>query len=360
MSQALILTDHNDFFGPSSDGGGSWEYTELGLNASFRPLGNVLVAGQLLSRKAGSDGDLKNPEFDYGIVDYQFLTHNQSTIGAQFGRFKNPFGLYNQTRDVAATRPSILLPQSIYFDRTRTPALTADGVMGYAEQRMNNSVVRFQFGVGEPRFDSQAAGSLLGRSDLGTFTGKTSYIGQVRYEHDGGTVVMALTNANVKASFSSVENAPGNGEFSFDPWIFSFQYNQEEWSFTTEYALRPMKTTGFAEPYGYDVTGESWYLQFSRKLTADWGWLLRYDSYTVNRADRSGRSFAAHTGQSAFSRYAKDWTTGLQWQVYPRVLLSSELHHVEGTGWLPVVNENPADSQSKYWNMLLFQASYFF
>ncbi len=36
LSQALVITDDNDFFGASSDHAGSLEYTELGLNASFR------------------------------------------------------------------------------------------------------------------------------------------------------------------------------------------------------------------------------------------------------------------------------------------------------------------------------------
>ncbi|WP_232822187.1 hypothetical protein [Salinicola sp. CR57] len=360
MSQALIVTDHNDFFGPSSEGGGSWEYTELGLNASFRPLSNVLVAGQLLARQAGDDGELNDPELDYGVVDYQFLTDNENTVGVQFGRFKNPFGLYNQARDVAITRPSILLPQSIYFDRTRKPALSSDGVMGYVERRMDNSVVRFQVGVGNPRFDSQVAGSLLGSNGLGDFSGETSYIGQIRYEYGGGAVVLALTNARVKAKFESAEDEPGDGDFLFEPWIFSFQYNQENWSFTTEYALRDLKTEKFTDPYNYNVTGESWYLQYSRRLSSYLDWIVRYDSYVVDRGDRRGRSFAEQSSRPAFSRYAKDWTTGLQWQVYPRFLLSSELHHIEGTGWLPVVGEGASESQDKYWNMLLLQASYFF
>ncbi len=360
LSQALIITDHNDFFGPSSEGGGSWEYTELGLNASFRPLSNVLVGAQVLSRQAGSDEELTEPELDYGIVDYQFLTNEESTIGAQFGRFKNPFGLYNQTRDVAATRPSILLPQSIYFDRTRTPALTADGIMGYAEKRLDNGVVRLQLGFGEPRFDSQVEGSLLGRKDTGNFSGKSSYIGQLRYEYGGGTAIMALTNVNVRAGFNSKESGPGDGGFTFKPWILSFQYNQENWSLTTEYAIRPIVMSGFKESYNYDITGESWYLQFTRRLSEKWQWLLRYDSLVIDRSDRSGREFADKTGQPTYSRYARDWTTGLQWQLYPRLLLSSELHHVKGTGWLPVINENQSDSQDKYWDMLLFQLSYFF
>jgi hypothetical protein len=44
------------------------------------------------------------------------------------GRIKTAYGLYNTTRDVPFTRPSIVLPQSIYFERTRNLTVSADGV----------------------------------------------------------------------------------------------------------------------------------------------------------------------------------------------------------------------------------------
>jgi hypothetical protein len=40
--------------------------------------------------------------------------------------------LYNTTRDVPFTRPSIILPQSIYFERTRNLTVSADGGEIYA------------------------------------------------------------------------------------------------------------------------------------------------------------------------------------------------------------------------------------
>ncbi len=63
---------------------------------------------------------------------------------------KNPLGFYNDTRDVPFTRPSILLPQSIYFDRTRKLAIAADGVHLYGEYRSDYGDVSFQAGVVRP------------------------------------------------------------------------------------------------------------------------------------------------------------------------------------------------------------------
>ena len=155
MSQALILTDHNDFFGPSSRDTGSLEYTELGLNASFRPRSNVLVAGQVLSRKAGGYGDAWQPTLDYGVIDYQLLSEEERVLGLQVGRFKNPFGIYNQTRDVPSTRAGILLPQSIYFDRSRSLGLASDGITVYDEERCSKGTLYVQGGLGIPQVDDR-------------------------------------------------------------------------------------------------------------------------------------------------------------------------------------------------------------
>ncbi|MDT0501461.1 hypothetical protein RM465_10805, partial [Halomonas sp. PAR7] len=35
LSQALVITDDNNFFGPSSEGEGSFEFTEIGANVSL-------------------------------------------------------------------------------------------------------------------------------------------------------------------------------------------------------------------------------------------------------------------------------------------------------------------------------------
>src|SRR5690554_7432989 len=80
LSQALVVTDRNDFFGPSSSDSGSLKYTEIGANASIRPHQNVLIAAQVLSRRAGGDGSDAKPVLDYGVVDYQMVSNQQRTL----------------------------------------------------------------------------------------------------------------------------------------------------------------------------------------------------------------------------------------------------------------------------------------
>ncbi|RTQ99932.1 hypothetical protein EKG36_16825 [Halomonas nitroreducens] len=357
LSQALVITDDNDFFGPSSSDEGSLKFTEIGANVSLRPHEDVLIAAQVLSRRAGGDGSDANPELDYGLIDYQIQSNQQRNFGVQVGRFKNPFGFYNQTRDVAFTRPSILLPQSIYFDRTRSLGLAGDGISLYHEERLQSGTVRSQVGFGRTRIEEDVDRTLGLDRFPGSLDADTSAIGQVRYEHDGGRIITALSAASANADYDSPGSIPGDGEFHFQPWILSFQYNQAKWSLTAEYALRTLELEGFNSFPDTETTGESWYVQYTRRFLDNWQWLVRYDSLVNDRDDRDGEAFEASGAGPAYSQFAKDVTFGLQWTPHPRLMLSGEYHHVDGTGWLPV-QDNPApDETSRYWNMLLFQLS---
>ncbi|MDZ7851316.1 MAG: hypothetical protein U5L98_01360 [Halomonas sp.] len=358
LSQALVITDDNNFFGPSSENEGSFKFTEIGANASLRPHQDVLLAAQVLSRRAGGDGSDATPKLDYGLIDYQMLSDQQRTFGIQLGRFKNPFGFYNQTRDVAFTRPSILLPQSIYFDRTRSLALSGDGVSLYHEERFSRGSLRTQLGIGQVQAGDDLRRTLRLDSVPGSLDPKRSAIGQIRYEHDGGRIIAAISAASANANFDSSTPGLSDGDFYFNPWILSLQYNQENWSLTGEYAWRTSGLENFNNPaFNFDVTGESWYVQYTRRFDKNWQWLVRYDRLVSNRDDRSGKTFEARGAGPAHSQFAQDMTLGLQWTPHPRIMLAGEYHHVDGTGWLPV-QDNPDPSEtSRRWNMLLFQLS---
>lgn len=89
LSQALVITDDNNFFGHSSRDEGSLEFTEVGLNVSLRPHQDVLVAAQVLSRRAGGDGSDSEPKLDYGLIDYQMVSNQQRTFGIQLARISH-------------------------------------------------------------------------------------------------------------------------------------------------------------------------------------------------------------------------------------------------------------------------------
>src|SRR5690349_25082282 len=71
-SQSWLKSSDNNVFGKSSSDSGSFDFRELGLNASMRPLTNVQISAQMMSRRAGAGGP-GNIRLDYGFVDYTFF-----------------------------------------------------------------------------------------------------------------------------------------------------------------------------------------------------------------------------------------------------------------------------------------------
>ncbi|MGB5671561.1 MAG: hypothetical protein WBM71_13535, partial [Sedimenticolaceae bacterium] len=165
LTQGYVKTTDNRFFGDSDSKNGSFDYTELGVNASFRATPSILLAGQLLSRRAGDMYD-GSPTVDFALVDWNISTSQDSDYGILVGRIKNPLGFYNETRDVAFTRPSIFLPQQVYFDKVRNLVLSSDGGQIHGEFYKPSGYWRVNFGIGSNTVDENVEFSYLG-NDFG-------------------------------------------------------------------------------------------------------------------------------------------------------------------------------------------------
>lgn len=365
LSQGYIKTNKNNFFGHSNDSG-SLDFREIGLTASLRPSPKLQLSGQLLHRRAG-EGSNGGIHIDFGFLDYNFANTPAAEIGIRLGRMKNPFGFYNDTRDVPFTRPSILLPQSIYFDRTRNLALASDGIQVYGESRADWGNITVQFGAVFPQVDGRdteisVLRSLQRGGDLKT---KLSYIGRILYEQANGKLRLAISGAQANVGYSPGYNDTLlNGSFRFSPLILSAQYNAERWSITSEYALRHLawKDFGNHAAFQQSFTGESFYLQGVYRFYPNWEAVLRYDLLFTNRKDRSGKKFSASTGYlyPAHNYYAKDITVGLRWNITPAIMLSTEYHRINGTAWLSPLDNPDMSHAGKNWNLFAVQASYRF
>ncbi len=348
-SQAYVSTTANRYFGPSDTG--SFDFRELGVNLSWQALPNLQFAAQVGSRKAGGAEPNARPRFDYALVDFAFYNSASGRAGVRVGRHRNPLGFYNLTRDVANTRPSIFLPESIYTDAARNLLLSLDGAQLYGESRT---------AVGDFFLDFGAGNVILDPISKQSAKPATTYVGRLLYEHDGGRIRLALTGADAHVDLISPPFP--SPKLSLRTYILSAQYNEEKWSLTAE-ALPDSKTsiTGLA-PLIADTTtkGLSYYLQGTYRFTPVWEGMLRYDVLYSDKTDKSGARYAATTGLPAYSRFAKDWTVGLGWNVRPDTKIRAEYHRVDGTGWLST-RENPSPLSTKQrWDMFALQASYNF
>ncbi|CCE23700.1 porin family protein [Methylotuvimicrobium alcaliphilum] len=358
LSQGFIHTSDNNFFGKTDDSISS-DFRELGINASYRILPELQIAMQVVWRDAGKTDD-SNVRIDYGVASYNLYSSEHSLLTLRGGRVPTPLGLYNDTRDVASTRPSILLPQSIYFDVNRNLALSADGGYIYGEHRTDYGDFSLNFGVVIPRLDDPDFKNVIVGSDPGKMEGDVSWVLRTGYEWENGLVKLAVTYADFNGDYKPSSGAllqPGS--WRFNPLILSAQYNTEKWSLTGEYALRRAQLRNFGAIPDTEFTGQSFYIQGTYRLTSSLEALVRYDELIWDMDDRKGLKLAqAAPGITNHSRFAQDWTFGLRYEILPALNFSAEYHRINGTGWLSNL-ENPQGT-TQHWDMYTIMMSYDF
>ena len=375
LSQGAIHTDHNEIFGTSSTGV-ELNVREIGVNASWLATPDLRLAGQVLSRKAGKtdDGDLR---LDYGLLDWTPLYSEQWRAGMRLGRVKMPIGLYNETRDVAHTRPGILMPQSIYAESLRNIMLSADGLSLYGETRTQQGDFFLDLQGGQLRegdFDDflSAAGAPFSSNDSSTL------VARLAYEKDSGRIRAGIYGMQLDIDISGDADALFPGLGAYIPTIAGglrmkihglyAQYNGLHWSFTGEvqrvksevHDVTVVPGIGPALP-DQSSPINSYYLQAGYRFSPDWEMFLRRDqiqSHTrgLRLPDGSIEDIygLAHRG------FARDWTLGVGWTPTEQLLLRAEIHHVYGTAWLSLADNPDTDQLYKHWNLLALEAAYRF
>ena len=170
---------------------------------------------------------------------------------------------------------------------------------------------------------------------------------------DGAKLRFGISALQVNLDYARGPTDPlEDGSITFSGLILSAQYNAEKWSLTSEYALRNFDFENFGPLFpDNESTGESFYLQGTYRLAPRWEAVLRYDVLYRDMDDRDGKKLEANTGGQVPDHrgFAKDFTAGIRWDVTPSFMLRAEAHFVDGTAWLPVVdNPNLNDTQQRW------------
>ncbi len=360
FSQGMIKTSDNNFLGDSHNV--SFDFREIALNASYRALPNLQFSSQLMSHFAGAS-DTGGVDADYAFVDWTVASGEWGRGGIRAGRVKNPYGLYNTTRFVPFTRPGIILPQSIYFERTRKLAISSEGAEFYFDWLNNIGTLGVNIVLGWPNADDKATEvAFFGRDFPGKPDPHFTQLYQLNFEGADKNWRVAATLADVNYSYiSGGKNDPLKaGEFNFTPYIFSAQYEAETWSFTTEYAVRPSSFNDFGLISNRKITGESFYVQATYNLLPKIDLLTRYDVAFLNRADRDGETYAAQTGRPAFTQFSMDWTLGIRYDITPAIMLRAEYHNIDGTAMLPTLDNPNPQQLVRHWDMGMVLVSFRF
>jgi TonB dependent receptor len=361
LTQGFFHSSDNNVYGQSDDGI-SPGLTEIGLNMSYQPWDRLRFAAQGLYRRAGAV-DTGSVRLDYGLADLTLFEHDSGKLGLRGGRIKIPFGLYNETRDVAFTHPTILLPQGIYFDRSRSLLISADGGSFYTEQRTGFGDFNFKFNVGMPSNDLNEIKTvvLAKQNAQGTFDTKPAIATQLNYEINGGEYVFAVSYIDLTFDFNPAlgeKDIPQN-RTHIQPLLFSAQYNGEKITLTGEYEYRWNSFGRFAAQGGGKFVSESWYVEGSYRILPELQATVRFDTISMDITDRNGDT-AALLGFQRHSAFASDWVFGLRWDITPSWMVRADYTRVHGTAWLPQADNPVPDKTRQDWNLYGLQLSFKF
>lgn len=354
-SQAVVYTTNNRWFGDSTSG--SLDFTELGLNGSLRATPGLLVSAQVLSRRAGDMYD-GAPALDYGLIDWTPVANPRWRAGIRVGRLKNPIGLYNETRDVPFTRPSIFMPQVVYFDRVRNLVLSTDGAMVYVDHSLPTGRLSLTLGTGRAVTDTNVEWVYFDEDYPGRFAPRTNaWLWRLWYTSNNERWQLGLSGAAMQLGFTPNRAAPLTLAPGFLDMIYgvaSVQYNAERWSISSEFALEPIRwrDLGPLQP-DREAMAETWYIAGTWRLRPRLEWMLRLEQGVADRADRSGNRAAGLAGGwfDGSALRTRTLTTGLRWDINNNWMLRAEYSYQDGTFILSTRENQDLGDQVGHWNL---------
>ena len=376
LAQGLIYVDGSDFV--NDDGELSAELTEIGLNASYRLSESIRLTGQVVYLDGGNRY-IKGARVDYALIDWSVYNDENWLVDLYVGRFKNNHWLYSSTRDVPHTRPTIILPQSMYFDGLRDIAMGSDGgaaKISYSSENYGDFDFNLSYGTSELSSDSVKL--LLG--DIAQGQGKQEFDVQSSFYWRPQFSPWQFGFSYLNSDFTydaSMNDIYPNGDrvhdatFSFDQLAINALYEGEFWEFSAEAFQQKFRTEGFYAPETYAFLGKDFienvgqgiYLQTRYKINKDLTLLARIERFYVDKNDRDGTEREKATGGliPAYFGFQDDITIGMHYNIAESVRIQMEYHKTAGTARLtPVVNPNVTVNNNEYWDMWAIQLMYWF
>ena len=317
VSQGFIKSARNNYLAQSKRG--SFELTEVGLNAT-QVLTHKLRAGiQLFARQVGHAGDYR-PRVDWFYLDYRFA----DWLGLRVGRVKMPFGLYNDVNDIDAARVPVLLPQAVYPILNRDILLALTGVELYGYVRLGPAGgLEYRLYGGTLFVDPPVAPpglTLTGFEVPYVFGGRLLWEPPIDGLRVGGSV-QALrfeTNYAIPGAMG-MPPTPFALNIPFVLWLASAEYTGHDLILAAEYGRwqADLQTTGAPSTH---VENERFYGLAAYRITRWFTPGLYYSSLLPDITKRSGAD-----------NYQRDLAMTLRFDVNPYWIVKVEGHLVRGT-----------------------------
>lgn len=335
VSQGLIQAELSNFV--NNDGKVSARLTEVGLNSVYQLDNYLKVSGQLMYLNGGN-------RFVDGVrVDYLFLNWTPvNTLDRQLdvylGRFKNMHWAYSSTRDVAMTRPLIVLPQSVYFDSFRDIAVGSDGLALRSTHSYSAGELELLWSWGSTPVSREMSERVISIDVVGETDQKFVHQASVYWRGVASQTQWGLSLLDSDFSYrKALNDRYVDGDFTVQRVMLNWRYSAENWELTSEIMQERVQVNGFIFPQlvrdqfaqGAFLLGRYDWSEFSSLV-------LSYDYFIANKQDPSGRDLPASTGGlvPSYFGYQRDAAIALDHELAENFRIKLEYHWILGTGRL--------------------------
>ncbi|MBU2879085.1 TonB-dependent receptor [Aliiglaciecola lipolytica] len=360
IAQGVIQAQNSNYI--DDEGDVTLKLTEIGLNGSYTLDSNFRVAGQVVYLNGGN----RYPEgfrVDYLFLDWRAISTLDWQVNVHLGRVKNYHWLYSSTRDVPHTRPTIILPQSIYFDAFRDVALGVDGVALVANTSNTLGDWEFNWSYGSSPISQEQTKNLIAEIATGDIEQKFVHQGNFVWHNQAVKFSVGLLDSKFK--YNSGENdAFFDGDAQIQRFMLQGTYETQNWQLAMElFRERSIYSNLVYLGFNNDSHGEGGYIQGRYNVSKDISLTARLDIFDLDRKDRSGEARSALSGGivPAYFGYQDQFTLGTSWTFSENWQVQAEFHRVKGTGRLaPVFMPNTIQNDHKYWNIWGVQLAHWF
>lgn len=360
IAQGAIKAEESNFVNDNGDP--SIRLTEIGLNASYRINQSLRLAGQAVYLNGGN----RYPEglrMDYLFLDWKLLDSFDWQFNINLGRFKNYHWQYSTTRDVPHTRPSIILPQSIYFDVFRDVSLGSDGIALISETNNDLGEWHFNWSYGRSEVSDTQQINLFSPLAQGKLKQDFDHQMSLSWLPPSANFEVGMALVDADFSYQSGSQDPlDDGDVTTQRVMLKMQYESENWDVSSELMKERVIFNGIVgEGLHSDVTAEGGYIQGQYFVNSSLTAVARLDLFDLDRTDRDGQIRQQTTGVPAYFGYMDQFMLGASWDFTKQWKVRAEYHRVKGAGRLaPVVLPDVNANHQEYWDIWAVQFMYWF
>jgi len=362
IAQGIIDVSDSDFV--NDDGKFSTELTEIGLNTSYQLSEDFRFAAQAVYLNGGNRYN-EGLRVDYFLIDWDAYSSEQWQANLFVGRFKSPHWLHSSTRDIPFERPSIILPQGLYFDGFRDIAVGGDGAA--LKLTYNNDEFGefdFNFSRGKSSITNDDAEVILSELAQGDIENELDSQASVYWRPVFSQWRFGLTLLDSEFTYNGETlDFFVDGRFQFQNYTVNAVYEGEKWEFTSEFLQTRFLTEGFYIPqFHQDNLGQGGYFQARYKVDQQLTLIGRYEEFYADKDDRNGyelekRSYGAVPNYFGFQH---DAMLGFSYDFSNNLQVNAEYHWMQGTARLnPIVLPNPTLNK-EHWKVWAIQLMYWF